>query len=127
MNQASPGYYAAEVENAADQSIVATAQAEINGTFLGEKTIAVNLPPVRTEMAEAELDEEFLAALAKKLNGRYVHVDDLTKDAAQMFQAQVQIGSQIRMTSVWPTWALLLPLCLLLSISWYLRRAIGLV
>jgi hypothetical protein len=127
MNQASPGYYAAEVENARDETIVATAQAEINGVFLGEKTIAANLPPVRTEMAEAELDEEFLAALAKKLNGKYVHVDDLTKDAAQMFQAQVQIASEIRMTSVWPTWALLIPLCLLLSTSWYLRRAIGLV
>jgi len=127
MNQASPGYYAAEVENAPDETIVATAQAEINGTFLGEKTIAANLPPVRTEMANTELDEEFLAALAKKLNGRYVHVDDLTKDAAQMFQARVQIGSQIRMTSIWPTWLLLVPLCLLLSLSWYLRRAIGLV
>jgi len=127
MNQARPGYYAAEIENAGDEAIVATAQAEINGTFLGEKTIAVNLPPVRTEMADTELDEEFLVALAKTLNGKYVHIEDLTKDSSQMFQAQVQIGSEIRMTSVWPTWALLLPLCLLLSISWYLRRAIGLV
>jgi hypothetical protein len=127
MNQASPGYYAAEIENAGDQSIVATAQAEINGVFLGEKTIAVNLPPVQTEMAETEIDEEFLVALAKRLNGKYVHVEDLAKDSAQMFQAQVQIGSKTRMTSAWPTWLLLLPLCLLLSISWYVRRAIGLV
>jgi hypothetical protein len=127
MNQASPGYYAAEIENARDQSIVATAQAEINGVFLGEKTIAVNLPPVQTEMAETEPDEEFLHALAKRLNGKYVHVEDLAKDSAQMFQAQVQIGSETRMTSAWPTWLLLLPLCLLLSISWYVRRAIGLV
>jgi hypothetical protein len=127
MNQASPGYYAAEIENAGDQSIVATAQAEINGVFLGEKTIAVNLPPVQTEMADTEIDEEFLVALAKRLNGKYVHVEDLAKDSAQMFQAQVQIGSETRMTSAWPTWLLLLPLCLLLSISWYVRRAIGLV
>jgi hypothetical protein len=127
MNQTSPGYYAAEIENARDQSIVATAQAEINGVFLGEKTIAVNLPPAQTEMAETEPDEKFLAALAKRLNGKYVHVEDLKEDSAQMFQAQVQTGSEIRMTSVWPTWLLLLPLCLLLSISWYLRRAIGLV
>ena len=127
MNQTSPGYYAAEIENARDQSIVATAQAEINGVFLGEKTIAVNLPPAQTEMAETEPDEEFLGALAKRLNGKYVHVEDLKEDSAQMFQAQVQIGSQTRMTSAWPTWLLLLPLCLLLSISWYLRRAIGLV
>ncbi len=127
MNQTSPGYYAAEIENARDQSIVATAQAEINGVFLGEKTIAVNLPPAQTEMAETEPDEEFLRALAKRFNGKYVHVEDLKEDSAQMFQAQVQIGSQTRMTSAWPTWLLLLPLCLLLSISWYLRRAIGLV
>jgi len=128
MNQASPGYYAAEIENAGDETIVATAQAELNGAFLGEKTIAVNLPPVRTEMTDTELDEEFLAALAKKLNGKYVHIDDLAKDHDKSrFQAQIQIGSQTSMTSVWPTWLLLIPLCLLLGIIWYLRRAIGLV
>ena len=127
MNQAGPGYYAAEIERAADETIVATAQAEINGTFLGEKTIAVNLPTVHTEMTDTELDEEFLAALAKKLNGKYFHADDLTRDSAQMFKAQVQTGSITRMTSIWPRWLLLLTLCVLLSINWYLRRAIGLV
>ena len=49
MSQVDRGYYVAQVEDVQDQSIVATAQAEVNGVFLGEKTIAVNLPPVKTE------------------------------------------------------------------------------
>lgn len=127
MAQIERGHYAVEVEDVRDQAIIATAQAEINGMFLGEKTIAVNLPPVQTEMNYIELDEEFLKSLAKKLNGKYFHADDLDEDVRQIFKAQTRIGSSRRMTSIWPSWPLLLILCALLSASWFLRRAIGLV
>jgi len=127
MDQVARGHYAAEVENIKDQSIVATAQAEGNGTFLGEKTIAVNLPPTQTEMANVELDEKFLQALAKRLKGKYFYVGDIDGNVTQMFEVQTRVGSSTRMTSVWPTWPLLLVLCLLLSVSWFLRRAVGLV
>ncbi len=127
MIQVDRGYYIAEVGDVQDQSIVATAQAEVNGVFLGEKTIAVNLPPVKTEMTDVELDEKFLRELAGKLDGRYFYADDVGDDIAKMFEAQTLVGSSRRMTSIWPGWPLLVVLCMVLSASWLLRRAIGLV
>ena len=127
MSQVDRGYYVAEVEDMQDQSIVATAQAEVNGVFLGEKTIAVNLPPVKTEMTNVEPDEKFLRELAGKLDGGYFYADDVGDDIAKMFEAQTLVGSSRRMTSIWPRWPLLVVLCVILSASWLLRRAIGLV
>jgi len=127
MSQVDRGYYVAEVEDMQDQAIVATAQAEVNGVFLGEKTIAVNLPPVKTEMTDVELDEKFLREFVGKLDGRYFYADDVGDDIAKMFEAQTLVGSSRRMTSIWPGWPLLVVLCMILSASWLLRRAIGLV
>jgi hypothetical protein len=109
------------------QSVVATAQAERNGTFLGERTIAANLPPIRDEMSETDLDEPFLKALAQRLGAKYLHIDDVDSQIARAFTAKQQIGATQEVTSAWPRWPLLLLLCLLLSIKWFLRRSIGLV
>jgi hypothetical protein len=127
MPPAGQGQYTAEIELGDAESVVATAQAEINGTFLGERTVAVNLPPVRDEMTETDLDEPFLKALAQKLGGRYIHVDDLDGRIAKTFEAKQQVGTTEKITSIWPRWPLLLTLCLLLSVKWFLRRSIGLV
>jgi hypothetical protein len=127
MQHTGQGHYVAEVENIKDQAIVATAQAEAGGVFLGEKTIAANLPPVRAEMTNIELDEEFLRALAKKVNGKYFHADDVDENLTQMFEAQTVAGSSRRMTSIWPNWLVLAILCILLTTGWFLRRSIGLV
>ena len=127
MAQIERGHYVVNVEGILDQSIIATAQAEKNGVFLGERTIAVNLPPAKIEMSNVELDEAFLQLLTKKLNGKYFHIDELDENITQMFEAETQIGSSRRMTRIWPSWPLLLVLCVLLSVSWFLRRAIGLV
>ena len=106
---------------------MATAQAEADGVFLGERTIAVNLPPVRTEMTDTNLDQEFLRTLAKKVNGKYVHIDDVDENIAQMFEARAGVISSRRMTSIWPNWFLLAVLCALICLNWFLRRSIGLV
>lgn len=127
MAQIKRGHYAVEIEDIQDQAIIAKAQAEMNGVFLGEKTIAINLPPVKNEMSYTELDEEFLQSLAKKLNGKYYHVDEINENITDLFEARTQIGSSRRMTSIWPSWSLLIVLCVLLSANWFLRRAIGLV
>ena len=127
MNELGGGYYVAEIDDTKDQTIVATAQAEVNGIFLGEKTIAVNLPPVQTEMANVEFDEKFLRTLAKRLNAVYLYADDIDENVAQIFKSQTREYSSRRMTSIWPNWLLLLVLCALLSVNWFLRRAIGLV
>jgi hypothetical protein len=78
-------------------------------------------------MGNIELDEEFLRALAKKVNGKYFHADDVDENVRQMFEAQAVAGSSRRMTSIWPNWILLAILCILLTLGWFLRRSIGLV
>jgi hypothetical protein len=127
MNQVERGYYIIEVEDVHSQAIVATAQAEHNGVFLGEKTVAVNLPPVKSEMTNVELDEKFLRELAKKLDGKYFYADDVSEDIGQMFEAQTRVGSSRSITSIWPGWPLLFILCVILGVNWFLRRGIGLV
>lgn len=127
MNEMGGGYYVAEIDDTKGRTIIATAQAEVNGIFLGEKTIAVNLPPVQTEMANVEFNENFLRALAKKLNARYLYAEDVDENITQTFETQTRTYSSRRMTSIWPSWLLLLVLCTLLGVNWFLRRAIGLV
>jgi len=127
MDQVGQGHYAAKILNNTDEAIIATAQAQIDSVFLGEKTIAVNLPTVRIEMANIELDSKFLKELANKLGCKYFDIDDIDEDLAKMFEATTKTSSVNRMSSVWPRWSLLLSLCLLLSVTWFIRRSIGLV
>ena len=127
MDDIGGGYYVAEVADIADQAIIAMAQAEADGVFLGEKTIAVNLPPTRTEMANVELDEKFLRELAEKLGGKYFYIGDIGQNVDELFEAEVRVGSSRRMASVWPNWPLLVVLCMLLGANWFLRRRVGLV
>jgi len=127
MEPTGRGYYRATLDWGSAQSVVATAQAELNGSFLGERTLATNLPPVRDEMSCVDLDEPFLRALAERLRARYVHIEDLDEDAAKLFVPRHQIGVTETVNSVWPRWPVLVTLCLLLSAGWFIRRAIGLV
>jgi hypothetical protein len=121
------GYYRATLDWGPGQSVVATAQAELNGSFLGERTLVTTLPAVRDEMSCVDLDEPFLRMLAERMKARYVHIDDLNEKAAETFESRRQIGTIEKVTSVWPRWPLLATLCLLLSTGWFIRRAIGLV
>jgi len=121
------GYYVAEVDDVNSHSVVATVQAEESGVFVGERTVAVNLPTVRNEMFDTQLDEKFLRELAGKLGGRYVHIDDIRKDVVNMFETRTLAGVSEQVTSLWPTWPLLLALCIMLSLAWFIRRAQGLV
>ncbi|MHC4740855.1 MAG: vWA domain-containing protein [Planctomycetota bacterium] len=127
MNELGRGYYVVEVEDVGSRTIVATVQAESNGTLLGEKSIAVNLPPAPSEMTDVVLDERFLRTLAKKMNGQYFHAQDVPKNVVEMFEARRFSGTSTRMESIWPKWLLLATICFLLTASWFLRRRIGLV
>ena len=127
MEPAGEGRYTAELGLGPAESVVAVAQAEVNGTFLGERTLAANLPPIHDEMSETDLDEPFLKALAQQLDAKYLHVDSLDGRIAKMFTARQQVGSTQKVTSAWPRWPLLLLLCAILSVKWFLRRSIGLV
>ena len=127
MNELGGGYYVTEIENVKDRTMVATAQAEVGGIFLGEKTIAVNLPTVKSEMANVKFDEGFLRTLAKRINARYLYAGDVDEDVKHIFKAHTRQKTSSQMTSIWPNWLLLIILCTFLSFSWFLRRAIGLV
>jgi len=127
MEAVGQGRYRAEVDWGAVQSVVATVQAESGGLFLGERTIATTLPPVRDEMSDVDLDEEFLQALAQRLDARYVHIDEIDDGIAGTFVPRRQTGTTEKIQSLWPRWPLLLTLCLLLSAQWFVRRAVGLV
>ncbi|MHC4203827.1 MAG: hypothetical protein ACYSTT_04200 [Planctomycetota bacterium] len=127
MNQTERGHYVVEVEDVYGQAIVATAQAELNGVFLGEKTVAVNLPPTEGEMTNIELDEKFLRELAGRLGGKYFYADQVGDEVGRIFEAQARVGTSRSITSIWPSWPLLVVLCVILGLSWFIRRAIGLV
>lgn len=127
MKPVGQGRYRAEGDQGYSESVVATVQAEFNGTFLGERTMATHLPAVADEMSDVHLDEPFLRELARSTGARYVHIDDLDEHAAEVFVPKQQIGTTETVASIWPRWSLLLALCALLSINWFLRRAIGLV
>jgi hypothetical protein len=127
MEPTGGGYYRRTLDCGPTQSVVATAQAESSGTYLGERTIAMSLPEVRDEMSCVDLDEPFLRALAKRVRGRYLHIDEVNNDTARLFVAQHQTGVQETITSAWPRWPVLALLCLLLSAGWFIRRAIGLI
>ncbi len=127
MKPLGQGRYSAETDQGYSQSVVATVQAESNGAFLGERTIATSLPPIEDEMSDVHLDEPFLRELARTAGARYVHIDDLDERVAKVFVPKQQVGTTETVASAWPRWSLLLALCVLLSINWFLRRAIGLV
>ena len=127
MEPSGSGYYVAEIDNVETDRIVASAQAEIGGVFLGEKPVAVNLPSRKTEMSDTQFNEQFLEALAKQLNAEYVYADDVDSDIINQFDAQTQAGHTRQITSIWPNWLLWGLLCLVLSLEWFIRRAKGLV
>lgn len=127
MEPTGRGYYRATLDWGSAQSVVATAQAEFNGSFLGQRTLATNLSPVRDEMSCVDLDEPFLRSLAERIHGRYVHVADLDEKAAEVFVPRREIGTVETVSSIWPQWPVLIALCVLLSAGWFIRRAIGLV
>ncbi len=127
MQPSGSGYYVTEIDNMQTDRIVASAQAEFGGVFLGEKAIAVNLPSRKTEMSDTQFNERFLQNLAKQLNGKYIYSDDVDNELLQSFDAQTQIGQTTRVISIWPNWFLWGLICLLLSIEWFIRRAKGLV
>ena len=127
MDPVEDGRYAALVEDVKDESIVATVQAEKDGIFLGEKTVAINLTPVRGEMDNIETDRRFLFSLAKKLDAEYFDLDEIDKNVAKMFAPSTKVSNINSVRSTWPRWSLLLVLCGLLSVNWFARRAMGLL
>lgn len=121
------GHYVAEAPNVLDESIVARAEAQIKGIFLGERTCAVTLAIPRGEMDELTLDKRFLKGLAEKIGAQYLPPDKLDGETVKLFPPTRKTVNISKVRSVWPRWTLLLGLCGLLSAMWFIRRARGLV
>jgi hypothetical protein len=127
MNPADGNRYRAEVDNHSKTNFPACVEAELNKTFLGETKQVINLPPYRSEMDQVELDKPFLEMLAQKTSGKYLDADNVTRNTVKEFNATSQVGKFSHTTSVWPRWPLLILLCVLLSLNWFIKRRLGLV
>ena len=127
MEPTGTGYYRTALDWGPGQSVIAGAQAEVNGAFLGERTVATNLPAVRDEMSCVDLDEPFLQALASQVSGRYLHIDEIDGRTARLFVPKHQVGVTETVSSIWPRWPVLVALCVMPSVGWFIRRGIGLV
>ncbi len=127
MEPSGSGYYVSEIDDVQSDRIVAAAQAETGGVYLGEKPIAVSLPARKNEMSNTKFNEQFLQALAKQINGTYIYADDIDNETVKLFDAQTQTGHTRQIISIWPGWLLWGILCMLLTIEWFIRRVKGLV
>ena len=125
MSPAGGGRYHVAVEGVTEESVVASAQAELNGTFLGERVLTATLPLPRGEMDQVYLDEGFLQDLSARLGGEYRYVDDLDEKTAKSFAATKEIRALSRMESAWTRWWLFLALLAWMSGNWLLRRTLG--
>ena len=127
MYPMSAGHYVAQVANVMDEAIVARAEAQMQGVFLGERTCAVTLPIPRGEMDELALDSAFLKRLAKKIGARYLRENEIDTETVELFPPTRPVVNVSKLESIWPRWGLLLSLCGLLSVAWFIRRARGLI
>jgi len=126
MAQQEDGHYTARFENVLHEAVLARCEAQKSGRFLGEKTLTANLPVPRTEMDRVELDRRFLQKLALRMGGTYFDAEEVDSGLADMFPATTKTV-QNSMVSAWACWPLLVALCGVLSINWFLRRSIGLL
>jgi hypothetical protein len=127
MDQVDRGHYSLEIGHLSGEAIIARAEAEIGGVFLGEKTLVANLPLPEGEMDRVELDREFLQELGKRIGGQYVDAAKVDRQTSAVFPATTRTEKVSHTESVWPCWPLLLSLCTLLTANWFIRRAAGLV
>ena len=126
MTHVGPGRYTAEVPDCASESVLARLEAELEGQFLGEKVAAFDLPLPRTEMDDPRADKAFLRDLALRVGGRYADAERLDIHLAETFDIFRTARKATHLDSVWHTWWLFGLICLLLTISWFWRRALGL-
>ena len=126
MEETSAGRYGAEINGVHDEAILAHAQAEKAGVFIGEKTLTASLPCPRMEMDHTELDRKFLQDLANRVGGQYLDAEHVDSSTAGMFPPTSK-SFEGGLESAWRTWPLLAALCVLLSTLWFTRRAIGLI
>jgi len=126
MSPAGSGRFRATLGEVRSDAVVAKVQAEANGVFLGERLVTAKVPLPRTEMDEVERDEAFLTALAKRVGGEYVRLEELPKETGG-FEAMTKTNRIRDVRPIWPRWPVFLVLCAVLGATWFTRRRLGLV
>jgi len=121
------GRYSGQMQNMNQGSFLVTIQAEKQGRFLDERSVAVNLAPAPTEMTEVQLDERFLRQLTRHYQGQYLHIDEVPADLGRRFTRQDRSREAPCLVAWWPSWYLFILLCTLLTASWFIRRSLGLL
>ena len=127
MDPVEDGHYAAQVDHVTDEAIVARAEAQKQGIFLGERTCAVTLPMPRGEMDQTVLDDVFLKNLAHQIGAQYLPAEAVDEQTVKQFRPTRPVVNISTLQSVWPRWSILLGLCGALTLIWFIRRMRGLV
>ena len=127
MREAMPGTYMAKIPNFQGNSVFARVRAEHRGLYLGEKSVAVELDDIRHEMDDTRCDKEFLRILCAHLDAEYIEAGQIGPKTFGRFQSYRADGHDRQLQRIWPRWWVLVLLCLILALQWFLRRAKGLI
>ncbi len=127
MQTIGPGRYQAQCDTQQQSCFLAQVKAERSGAFLGERTLAVNLPTRPNEMAHPQANKAFLKELAQHIGGTYTDLEQLDQDRMQMFATTHTVTEPADLTPLWHRWGALLLICGLLIGYWFARRRAGLV
>ncbi len=127
MSPASPGRYTVTVDNLSSRSVYAVAKAELGGNYLGRKTMILDLPKKQDEMSRTEVNKQFLNSLADRSHVKVLEPDQMNSDIHKMFKATETLQANAVPVSIWHNWPLVLLLCGLLTLNWFVRRSSGLV
>ena len=123
----SVGRYVASVDNSNAQSICATVKAEYGGIFLGQKMIISELPETHDEMSRTNANIQFLKDLARQTNAKYIEPEDVTENTISTYKSSFELENKVVIDSIWHQWPLLISLCGILTLMWFIRRSSGLV
>ena len=127
MREAMPGTYMITIPHFHRNSVFARIRAEHRGSYLGEKSVAVELDDIRHEMDDTQCDKEFLRVLCDHVGAGYVDAEQIGPGTFNQFQSY-RAASQVRqLQRIWPKWQVLVLLCLILFLQWFLWRARGLI
>ncbi|MFH1743324.1 MAG: vWA domain-containing protein [bacterium] len=127
MDDVGEGKYLAEIPSMYCEGILVHVEAEQAGTYLGESTLSAYLPLPRSEMDNIQKDRTFMENVAQKIGATYIDVSDIDTQTGKLFPATRDVSATSNVVSVWRTWIVFLVLCSILTLIWFIRRAIGLV
>ncbi len=109
------------------ETVLGTVEAARNGRHLGERTVALPLPPIRDEMDQTDADHLFLTQLADHVGGTYYELDSLPNAWVDDLPAHTTVPVAGKPRSIWRSWLLFSLVCVTLSANWFARRMLGLL